>query len=317
MAETVNKVRKKYNHTNKLGKVAVLPTSSDTVLNDYSQLLDLLKYQNIIDKNHNIALKINLSWTKFYPACSSPPWQLEAVIKKLKSDGYQPEKIMPLESNTVVTHPFKGCRLNKWDKILDDERLEFIALPNTEWIPFEPEHEMLAMKELFKTILIPKIFLNAHVIHLPTMKVHGHTVTTGAMKNAFGGLIPKYRHHSHKFIHEVLVDLLAIQQEIHPSTLAVMDGTICGNGAGPRTMEPYEGNTILASFDQVAIDALSAKIMGFDPLKINYIKMAHDQGLGMGDVDQLEILGKNSEEVKVMNFNFETKRSLIIKWDQR
>nr|WP_319373253.1 DUF362 domain-containing protein [uncultured Methanobacterium sp.] len=121
------------------------------------------------------------------------------------------------------------------------------------------------------------------------------------MKNAFGGLIPKYRHHAHKKIHEVLVDLLAIQKEIHPGILAVMDGCVCGNGAGPRTMDPFTGNVILASDDQVAVDALAAKIMGFDPLTIDYIKIAHERGLGIGDVDQIELIGMDKSNLNKIN----------------
>jgi len=154
---------------------------------------------------------------------------------------------------------------------------------------------------------------NGTILH----NTHGHTVTTGAIKNAFGGLIPKYRHHSHRVIDGILVDLLTIQKEIHPGLLAVMDGTVSGDGAGPRVMEPVITNLLLASEDQVAIDALSAKIIGFDPLSINYIRMAHDQGLGMGDVDQIEILGLEGEEVQNINFNFKVKRSLVVRWDQR
>ena len=61
------------------------------------------------------------------------------------------------------------------------------------------------------------------------------------------------------------MDLLAIQKEIHTGLFAVMDGTTAGNGPGPRLMMPVEKNVILASADQVAIDAVSAKLMGFDP----------------------------------------------------
>ncbi|MHA2329714.1 MAG: DUF362 domain-containing protein, partial [Candidatus Hodarchaeales archaeon] len=154
---------------------------------------------------------------------------------------------------------------------------------------------------------------NGTILH----NTHGHTMTTGAMKNAFGGLIPKYRHHSHRVIDGILVDLLTIQKELHPGILAVMDGTVAGNGAGPRIMEPVNTNVLLASEDQVAIDALSAKIMGFDPLSIKYLRMAHDQGLGMGDVDQIEIIGIDPKIVKKMNFHFKVKRSLVVRWDQR
>ena len=71
-----------------------------------------------------------------------------------------------------------------------------------------------------------------------------------------------------------------------------MDGTFAGDGPGPRCMIPHVKNVILASADQVAIDAVAAKLMGFDPLKdIKYIRLAHDAGLGCGDVRQIEIVG--------------------------
>jgi hypothetical protein len=133
------------------------------------------------------------------------------------------------------------------------------------------------------------------------------------MKNAFGGLLTKRRHHSHKMIHEVLVDLLAIQKEIHTGIFSVVDGTVCGDGAGPRTMMPKIKNFILASEDQVAVDALSAKMMGFEPLKIPFIKMAHDRGLGMGDVDQIDVIG---EDVRGVNWGFKTGKSPVVLGDQ-
>jgi hypothetical protein len=92
-------------------------------------------------------------------------------------------------------------------------------------------------------------------------------------------------------IHETLVDLLMIQKKIHSGVFAVMDGTFAGDGPGPRCMIPYVKNVILASDDQVAIDAVAAKLMGMDPLSIRFIKLAHDLGLGCGDPRDIEIVG--------------------------
>jgi len=115
-----------------------------------------------------------------------------------------------------------------------------------------------------------------------------------------------HRHYTHTWIHETLVDLLAIQQEIHPGIFAVMDGTTAGNGPGPRTMTPVVKNVILASGDQVAIDAVAAKLMGFDPLSIGYIRIAHEQGLGVGDVRGIELVG---DDVSGENWEFSVGRS--------
>jgi hypothetical protein len=70
-----------------------------------------------------------------------------------------------------------------------------------------------------------------------------------------------------------------------------MDGTFAGDGPGPRCMVPHVKNVILASDDQVAIDAVAARLMGFDPLSIKYIRLAHDLGLGCGDPRDIEIVG--------------------------
>ena len=140
-------------------------------------------------------------------------------------------------------------------------------------------------------ITIPEFFQGKNIVHLPTVKCHIYTTTTGAMKNAFGGLLNTKRHYTHSWIHETLVDLLAIQKEIHAGIFALMDGTTAGNGPGPRTMEPVVKDFILASADQVAIDAVSAKMMGFVPMSIEYINMAHQERLGVGDVRDINILG--------------------------
>jgi hypothetical protein len=111
------------------------------------------------------------------------------------------------------------------------------------------------------------------------------------MKNAFGGLLNERRHWTHPVIHETLVDLLMIQKQIHRGVFAVMDGTFAGDGPGPRCMVPQVKNVILASADQVAIDAVAAKLMGFDPMAIKYIRLAHDLGLGCGDPRQIDVVG--------------------------
>src|SRR4026209_1398000 len=111
------------------------------------------------------------------------------------------------------------------------------------------------------------------------------------MKNAFGGLLNTKRHYTHSWIHETLVDLLAIQKEIHAGLFAVMDGTTAGDGPGPRTMRPVVKDVMLASADQVAIEAVAAKLMGFDPMSLEYIPLADEAGLGNGRAENIELAG--------------------------
>jgi hypothetical protein len=80
-----------------------------------------------------------------------------------------------------------------------------------------------------------------------------------------------------------------------------MDGTTAGDGAGPRMVRPVVKNVILASADQVAIDAVAAKLMGFDPLSIKYIRLAHERKLGAGDPREIELVG---DDISGENWGF-------------
>ncbi len=295
--------------------VSVLRTRPETVIEDYAKLMTLAEYTKHIKKSIETVVKLNLSWSLYYPACSTEPWQLEGCMKKLLDDGYR--NLHFVENKTVVTNVWKGALNNRWLPVLRKYGQKYEPLTEAKWEVYEPKSEMVAIPHIFPDGLkIPVMFIGKNVIHLPTVKTHGHTTITGAIKNAFGGLITERRHHSHRMIHEVIVDLLAIQKEIHPGMFAVMDGTVCGNGAGPRTMTPEIKNIILASADQVAIDAVSAKMMGFEPMKIPFIKQAHDRGLGTGDIDQIEIAGMPRSEFNKINFRFSTRRSPVIYFDQ-
>jgi uncharacterized protein (DUF362 family) len=284
-------------------KVAVLKTEPETVLEDVSKLMRMADYREAVPSGNEIALKINISWHLWYPATSTTPWQLEGVIKTLLEDGYPREKIYGAHNRTVVVSAKKGEIANKHKPVLEKYGIRNIHLyEGEEWVKYEPREKMLVLDSIYPDgIQIPKRLIGSSIIHLPTMKTHVFTTMTGAMKNAFGGLLHERRHWTHSVIHETLVDLLAIQKEIHPGVFAVMDGTFAGDGPGPRCMVPHEKDFLLASSDQVAIDAIAAKIMGFDPLKLDFIRIAHESGLGCGDPREIDVIG---EDISDVNFHF-------------
>jgi len=296
-------------------QVAILRTRPETVVEDYGRLMRLVKYDQALSRQTDLIVKLNLSWTKYFPACSSQPWQVDGVLTALLADGYDRARIFPVENRTVVTDPAQGCRNNKWRPVLRRHGLPFIPLTGVEWTVHRFRTPLLRLDDVFpEGIEIPRMYAGKNVLHLPTVKTHGHAVTTGAIKNAFGGLLKEVRHYAHEFIHEVMVDLMLMQRELHPAVFAVMDGTVMGDGAGPRTMVPRVGNVILAAADQVAIDAIAAKIMGFDPLGIPYLRMCHERGLGVADPREIEIVG--DPDAAGISMGFSTRRSLVIWGDQ-
>ncbi len=277
--------------------VSVMRTTTDTVIQDVKTSMELAGVGKCLNQDLETLLKINISWQHWYPACSTSPWQLEGVIRGLRSLGY--DKLLGAHNGTVVVDSYEGERNNKHKAVQDKCDLPVVHLdtPPNVWVDYKPKADMLVLDSIFpEGIQIPEIFEGKNIVHLPTMKTHVFTTMTGAMKNAFGGLLHRKRHWTHSVIHETLVDLLAIQQEIHPGIFAVMDGTFAGDGPGPRAMRWHVKDTILSSADQVAIDAVSAYMMGFDPMSIEFIRLAHERGLGCADVNALNIIGEDIEE---------------------
>ncbi len=297
-------------------KVAVVRTKPETVIEDVGRAMRLAGYEKHLPKDKDTALKINISWHKFYPACSTTPWQLDGVISTLLADGYRKDLLHGCHNRTVVVDAHVGEVNNKHLPVVEKHGLRNVHLyENEEWIDFTPKARMRVLNEVYPDGLrIPKRMIGENIIHLPTMKTHVFTTTTGAMKNAFGGLLHDKRHWTHAVIHETLVDLLAIQKEIHSGVFAVMDGTFAGDGPGPRCMRWHVKNTILAGADQVAIDAVAAKMMGFDPLSLDYIRLAHEDGLGCGELREIEVVG---EEISGVNWGFEGKKNTFASRGQK
>jgi uncharacterized protein (DUF362 family) len=295
-------------------KVAVVRTRPETVLADYARVMDLAGYRDTLSRDRDTLIKLNLSWTKYFPSCSSQPWQVDGVVGKMLADGYSRQRLIPIENKTVVTNPREGCRNNRWESVLQKHGLAFQPLTEVDWQVYRFKSPLLKLNEIFpEGIQIPAIYPGRQILHLPTVKTHGHAVMTGSVKNSFGGLLREVRHYAHKYMHEVLVDLLYMQRELHPAVFTVMDGTVAGDGAGPRTMIPRVKNLILAASDSVAIDAIAARLMGFDPMSIPFLRMAHERGLGIADPKQIELVG---DDVSTENFGFQTRKSLVIWGDQ-
>jgi uncharacterized protein (DUF362 family) len=285
--------------------VAALRTRPDRVLDDYERLMQLAGARQHLAPGATTILKDNISWHFPFPAANTTPWQLEGTVRALRAEGF--DDLVCVQNKTVVTDAFKGEDLNGYVPIFRGYGIPVLYNfkdGDMEWVRFRPKARMLVLDRIFpEGIHVPDYFAGKNVVHLPTIKCHIYTTTTGAMKNAFGGLLNTRRHYTHSWIHETLVDLLAIQKEIHSGIFAVMDGTTAGNGPGPRTMYPEIKNVVLASGDQVAIDAVAAKLMGFDPLSIKYIRLAHEAGLGVGDPRDIELVGDTDLAGESWNFH--------------
>jgi uncharacterized protein (DUF362 family) len=186
-------------------KVAILRTQPQTVLADYHRVMNLGGYQEVIDRATDTALKINISWQHFFPACSTTPWQLDGVIRAMLRDGYSPDLIHGCHNRTVVVSAKTGERNNKHLNVIEAHKLRNVHLyENQPWVNVRDAigdlvNDLLVLNKVYpKGFQIPERFPGENIIHLPTVKTHVFTTMTGAMKNAFGGLLNEKRHWTHR-----------------------------------------------------------------------------------------------------------------------
>jgi hypothetical protein len=246
-------------------KVAIVRTKPETVVQDTQRAMSLAGVGTALDPSRTTILNNNLSWHLMYPSANTTPWQLEGAILGLRAAGLK--DLVVVENRTVVTSAFRGEVLNKQRPVCDyyGVPIRYNFRPSDmKWQVYQPRGKMLVLDKVFpKGIQIPDYFVGKNVVHLPTVKCHIYTNITGALKNAFGGLLATHRHWCHPVIH----------------------------GPGPRTMIPIAKNLVMASADSVAIDAVAAKMMGFDPMEHKFIRLAHEQGLGVGRTEEIELVG--------------------------
>jgi uncharacterized protein (DUF362 family) len=164
---------------------------------------------------------------------------------------------------------------------LDDDEFVEVKIPNA---------KVLREAKIARSVLEAEVLIN-----LPVMKTHHMTSVSLGIKNLHGVLHDDFKGYAHREdLHQKLADLLKI---VKP-TLTVIDATTAMEGEGPGAGDPVEMNLIISGADTVAVDATAASIMGFDPLLVKHIRIAHAENLGIADLSQIKILGEKVEKVK-------------------
>src|SRR5574339_147738 len=158
--------------------VAILRTTPATVLRDYHSVMNLAGYQDVVAKDADTALKVNISWHFFFPGSSTTPWQLEGVIRAMKQDGFDPSLIHACHNRTVVIDAHLGEVENKQLPVVQAHGLRNIHLYEGDepWIHIRDAvgdlaDKFLCLNQVYRDgFMIPQRFIGENIIHLPTVK---------------------------------------------------------------------------------------------------------------------------------------------------
>jgi uncharacterized protein (DUF362 family) len=92
-------------------------------------------------------------------------------------------------------------------------------------------------------------------------------------------------------------NLVRLNRRVKPH-LSVVDGFVAMHREGPKHGTPARLGVVVAGTDAVAVDAVAAAVMGFDPRKISYLAYAESAGLGVVDLGAIRVVGQPIESVR-------------------
>ena len=159
-----------------------------------------------------------------------------------------------------------------------------------EWVDFRNgQHRTVRVPDplFFDEIVISEYALDVDVIvSLAKMKVVNICSVSLSLKN-MKGVLPSFmkRRFHCEGLNMGIVDLYKV---VKPR-LAIIDGTYAMDQVAGKE-QPV--GLLITSYDCVAADAISSKVMGFDPRKIDHLALAERVGLGVADEGNIEIVGE-------------------------
>jgi uncharacterized protein (DUF362 family) len=137
------------------------------------------------------------------------------------------------------------------------------------------------------------------LINVPVLKTHKQTLLSNCIKNIGVGVACR---EEKKRLHRLGIDeaFLDVYSQVIPH-FHVVDAIVGLEGDGPNFPpgKPRPLGLVLAGKNGLSVDAVSAKLIGFDPMEIKHLRLANQKGMGVIDLDKIEIVGTPLEEVAV------------------
>ncbi|VVB94208.1 Pyruvate synthase subunit PorD [uncultured archaeon] len=296
----------KLNETSNISKVSLVrcqtydQSSIDAAVEKALELIGGIK--SYVKPGDRVLLKINLL-TGDVPekAVTTHPAIVRAMIRQVKAAGGIPQvgDCSGHEGRPNHKRYITACRNTGIMKVCEEEGAQILHL-SAESVEVKAQGA-----RIFKSFILSKQVQEADVlISLPKLKTHALTLFTGGVKNNFGCVTGLNKAKMHlraqdpETFSQMLVDLLGI---VHPE-LTLMDAVVGMEGNGPSNGTPKKVNAILTSIDPVALDAVASKMIGIDPFIVPTTRLAHEQGMGIGDISRIDVLGENIKDMQIEDF---------------
>lgn len=250
--------------------MAIAKSSQDAATLVERAIAALGGMERFVSRGDVVAVKPNIGWDR-QPAhaANTNPLVVAAVVKLAFNAG---------ASKVIVT----DASCNEPNRSFQRSGIwrAAHALGATVIIPAEHRFREIRMKgDVLDLWPVYTPLVNADkVINVPIAKHHNLSKYTAAMKNWYG-LLGGRRNRLHQNIDTSIADLATFMRP----TLTVVDATrvLMRNGPqGGNIDDAKDMHQVIASLDQVAVDAYGCTLIGEKPENVKYLAMAHERGIG-------------------------------------
>lgn len=268
-----------------MSRVAI--AKGERSLETVNKAIGLIQFQDALKDWERVLIKVNFITTKNWETgATTDPMVVEALVHRLRELG---KEAIIVESDAQTTNADKAWVASGMNKL--GERLD-VPFINMRHADEKVELEVPGGRVL-KKIKVAKIATESAIISAAKLKTHMGTKVTLGLKNMFGMLTTKFKGQFHiRGIDKVIHDI----NKTIPPQVTVIDGFIAMEGRGPVHGNPVKMDTIIASIDPVAADAIGSRVMGFEPKEIDHIRWSHESGIGT--MENIDVVGDSVESVR-------------------
>ncbi len=183
-----------------------------------------------------------------------------------------------------------------YQRLIEEYGLKLVDLNEDEYV--ELEGVDTGLKPL--RFRVSKTLLESdYIVSVAKPKTHDCVIVTLSIKNVVvGGLVRGEKSKIHQGTKAINLNIAKLARHVMPS-LGVIDGYVGMEGSGPVSGDPVNLRVAAASLHPVSLDAVMAKIMGFDPLNVGYLYYLDLWGEGIANLDSIKVIGEPIDRVAV------------------
>jgi len=238
---------------------------------------------HFVDKGQTVVVKPNIGWDRTPElAANTHPEVVKAVVQLCLAAGAAKVKIFDRTCNDP-RRCYVSSGIAAMLEEVDDDRVEVTQIDERRFRRTPLEGALLLKNwPYYEEVLEADRFIN-----LPIAKHHSAAGLTIGLKNVMG-VIGSNRATLHRNLPESLVDM----NRVIRSHLTVVDATriLVANGPqGGRIEDVRKLDTVIASADVVAADAVAASLFNKGMDDLSYLRLAHEHGLGVGDLNRIRL----------------------------